>query len=107
MTKEVQAYVQMWTKKKNELEREIASKKRSLELALEKLSDPEFHLNKELKRGAVKVSKVLGLEPVKKTKTVLKKNSGVSGASEKTEVSPAPGQAAAPATEEKKNWLGF
>lgn len=75
MTKEVQAYIKFWEKKKVLLEREIAIKKRSLEQALEKLSEPEFHLNKELKRGAVKVSKALGIEVNKKPKTVLKKKS--------------------------------
>lgn len=75
MTKELQKYIEFNTRKKNELEREIATKRRSLEIVLSKLSDPQFHLDKELGRGAVKVSKALGVEPMKKPKTVLKKKS--------------------------------
>ena len=107
MTKELQEYIKLQEAKKKTLEREIASKKRSLEIVLDKLSDPEFHLAKELNRGAVKVSKVLGRETTPKTKTVLKKNSGVSGASSEPENVPAPAPAVAPKDEKKSNWLGF
>ena len=104
-SKEVLAYIDFWTRKKRDLEGEIARKRRSLELVNEKLSDPEFHLKKELGRGAVKVSKILGHETVQKPKTILKKNSGVSVPSkEEIEVAAPP----APAREEKqKTGFGF
>ncbi len=77
---EVQRYVQSLEKQKVRVEGEIALKQRSLSRILEKLADPEYYLAKETKRGAVKVSRVLGKETVApKPKSILRPKSSVSG----------------------------
>lgn len=87
------------------VEAEIALKERSKSRLLEKLKDVESSFNRELRKGAVKVSKIAGVEPVKKTKTVLKKNSGGDDKLEiptvEMELSP---PAPAPAKEKKSSW---
>lgn len=106
MTDKVQQYIKFWSAKAQALREEIATKKRSLELAEAKLADPEKHMAREIGRGAVKVSKALGLETVKKPKVVLKKN--VEGKGDVPDPgSKGSGPAAAPPAEEKKSGWGF
>lgn len=108
MTEEVQKYVQNLSRQKRKLEEEIAIKRRSLEIVISKLSDPDFYLNKELKRGAVKVKRVLGHETVQKQKTVLKKKEveieKIETPTVEMELPPAAGAAG---QEKKKSSFGF
>jgi DNA-directed RNA polymerase subunit H (RpoH/RPB5) len=71
---EVQKYIQKLQREEKKVLEEIAIKERTLSRIRVKLSDPEFHLAKELNRGAVKVSKLMGKEVAQKNKTVLKRN---------------------------------
>lgn len=110
MNKDVSGYIKFWSEKKAQLQREIATKKRSLEQAEERLSNPEFHLKRELNRGGVKASKAIGIERVQKPKTVLKKNSVVNERVEipTVEMDLPPAGVAAPASkEEKTSWTFF
>lgn len=105
MNEKIQAYKARLEKQLKAVESAIALKERSKSRIMDKLKDVEDSFSKELKRGAVKVSKIAGVEPDKKTKTSLKKNLGVSGASEKSESVAAP---AAPAkTEKPSSWNPF
>lgn len=108
MTKDLQKYIQLQQKQRQKLEEEILIKKRSLELVNQKLSNPELYLSRELQRGAVKVSKALGLEVAHKPKTILKKNVDVKGTDPEpvTEV-PAPGAAVEVKKEDPKKKSGW
>jgi DNA gyrase/topoisomerase IV subunit B len=102
---EVQKYVQKLQREEKKVLEEIAIKERTLSRIRVKLSDPEFHLAKELNRGAVKVSKLMGKEVAPKNKTVLKRKPAVE---EKIEIPTVemPLPVPAPAAPEKKKSSG-
>lgn len=105
MSENVKRYIKSLEIQKSKLTAEVASKKRSLELVEQKLSNPEFYLEREQKRGAIKVKRALGQEVHAKTKTVLKKapeaNQGLEIPTMEMDIAPAP------AAEQKKksSWL--
>lgn len=111
MNEKIDAYKKRLEKQLRETEGEIALKERSKSRILEKLKDPEASFYKELKRGAVKVAKIAGVEQVEKTKTVLKKNVGVKDKIEiptrEMDLPPPPAPALAEEKQSKKSWLSF